>query len=167
MTGIYPGSFDPFTLGHKDIVERAAKFCDKLYIAVSENINKKHLFTDREGEIILTLEERVDMISAVFAGNENIIVESFNGLLVDYMKSKHAMYIIRGLRAVSDFEYEFQMAFANRSINNDVETIFMVPGSRYLFLSSTIVRDIAYNKGDVSKLVPEIVCKKLQEKYSS
>ncbi len=83
------------------------------------------------------------------------------------MKSKHAMYIIRGLRAVSDFEYEFQMAFANRSINNDVETIFMVPGSRYLFLSSTIVRDIAYNKGDVSKLVPEIVCKKLQEKYSS
>ena len=158
MTGIYPGSFDPFTLGHKDIVERAAKFCDKLYIAVSENINKKHLFT---------LEERVDMISAVFAGNENIIVESFNGLLVDYMKSKHAMYIIRGLRAVSDFEYESQMAFANRSINNDVETIFMVPGSRYLFLSSTIVRDIAYNKGDVSKLVPEIVCKKLQEKYSS
>lgn len=156
--GIYPGSFDPFTLGHKDIVERAAKFCDKLYIAVSENINKKHLFT---------LEERVDMISAVFAGNENIIVESFNGLLVDYMKLKHAMYIIRGLRAVSDFEYEFQMAFANRSINNDVETIFMVPGSRYLFLSSTIVRDIAYNKGDVSKLVPEIVCKKLQEKYSS
>ena len=109
----------------------------------------------------------VDMISAVCAGNENIIVESFNGLLVDYMKSKHAMYIIRGLRAVSDFEYEFQMAFANRSINNDVETIFMVPGSRYLFLSSTIVRDIAYNKGDVSKLVPEIVCKKLQEKYSS
>ncbi len=158
MMGIYPGSFDPFTLGHKDIVERAAKFCDKLYIAVSENINKKHLFT---------LEERVDMISAVFAGNENIIVESFNGLLVDYMKLKHAMYIIRGLRAVSDFEYEFQMAFANRSINNDVETIFMVPGSRYLFLSSTIVRDIAYNKGDVSKLVPEIVCKKLQEKYSS
>ena len=158
MTGIYPGSFDPFTLGHKDIVERAAKFCDKLYIAVSENINKKHLFT---------LEERVDMISAVFAGNENIIVESFNGLLVDYMKSKHAMYIIRGLRDVSDFEYEFQMAFANRSINNDVETIFMVPGSRYLFLSSTIVRDIAYNKGDVSKLVPEIVFKKLQEKYSS
>lgn len=157
MTGVYPGSFDPFTLGHKDIVERAVKFCDKLYIAVSENINKKHLFT---------LEERVAMIKEVFSDNDNIIVESFSGLLVDYMQSKQAAYIIRGLRAVSDFEYEFQMAFANRSINNNVETIFMVPGSRYLFLSSTIVRDIAYNKGDVSKLVPEAVCKKLQEKYN-
>ena len=157
MTGVYPGSFDPFTLCHKDIVERAAKFCDKLYIAVSENINKKHLFT---------LEERVAMIKEVFSDNDNIIVESFSGLLVDYMQSKQAAYIIRGLRAVSDFEYEFQMAFANRSINNNVETIFMVPGSRYLFLSSTIVRDIAYNKGDVSKLVPEAVCKKLIEKYN-
>ncbi len=156
MTGVYPGSFDPFTLGHKDIVERAAKFCDKLYIAVSENINKKHLFT---------LEERVEMIREVFAGNDNIIVESFNGLLVNYMQSKKAAYIIRGLRAVSDFEYEFQMAFANRSINNNVETIFMVPGSRYLFLSSTIVRDIAYNKGDVSNLVPEVVNKRLMEIY--
>lgn len=156
MTGVYPGSFDPFTLGHKDIVERAAKFCNKLYIAVSENINKKHLFT---------LEERVAMISEVFADNDNIIVESFSGLLVDYMQSKQASYIIRGLRAVSDFEYEFQMAFANRSINNNVETIFMVPGSRYLFLSSTIVRDIAYNKGDVSNLVPEVVNKRLVEIY--
>lgn len=157
MLGVYPGSFDPFTLGHKDIVERAAKFCDKLFIAVSENINKKHLFS---------LDERVDMIREVFAGNSNIVVESFSGLLVDYMQSRNAQYIIRGLRAVSDFEYEFQMAFANRNINNSVETIFMVPGSKYLFLSSTIVRDIAYNKGDVSNLVPEPVYKKLMEKYS-
>lgn len=157
MLGVYPGSFDPFTLGHKDIVERAAKFCDKLFIAVSENINKKHLFT---------LDERVDMIREVFAGNSNIVVESFSGLLVDYMQSRNAQYIIRGLRAVSDFEYEFQMAFANRNINNSVETIFMVPGSQYLFLSSTIVRDIAYNKGDVSNLVPEPVYKKLMEKYN-
>lgn len=157
MLGVYPGSFDPFTLGHKDIVERAAKFCDKLFIAVSENINKKHLFS---------LDERVDMIREVFAGNSNIVVESFSGLLVDYMHSRNAQYIIRGLRAVSDFEYEFQMAFANRNINNSVETIFMVPGSQYLFLSSTIVRDIAYNKGDVSNLVPEPVYKKLMEKYN-
>lgn len=157
MLGVYPGSFDPFTLGHKDIVERAAKFCDKLFIAVSENINKKHLFS---------LYERVDMIREVFAGNSNIVVESFSGLLVDYMQSRNAQYIIRGLRAVSDFEYEFQMAFANRNINNSVETIFMVPGSQYLFLSSTIVRDIAYNKGDVSNLVPEPVYKKLMEKYN-
>lgn len=157
MLGVYPGSFDPFTLGHKDIVERAAKFCDKLFIAVSENINKKHLFS---------LDERVDMIREVFSGNSNIVVESFSGLLVDYMQSRNAQYIIRGLRAVSDFEYEFQMAFANRNINNSVETIFMVPGSQYLFLSSTIVRDIAYNKGDVSNLVPEPVYKKLMEKYN-
>ncbi len=157
MLGVYPGSFDPFTLGHKDIVERAAKFCDKLFIAVSENINKKHLFT---------LDERVEMIKEVFSENNNIVVESFSGLLVDYMQSRNAQYIIRGLRAVSDFEYEFQMAFANRNINNSVETIFMVPGSQYLFLSSTIVRDIAYNKGDVSNLVPEPVYKKLMEKYN-
>ena len=157
MLGVYPGSFDPFTLGHKDIVERAAKFCDKLFIAVSENINKKHLFS---------LDERVEMIREVFAGNSSIVVESFSGLLVDYMQSRNAQYIIRGLRAVSDFEYEFQMAFANRNINNSVETIFMVPGSQYLFLSSTIVRDIAYNKGDVSNLVPEPVYKKLMEKYN-
>lgn len=157
MLGVYPGSFDPFTLGHKDIVERAAKFCDKLFIAVSENINKKHLFT---------LDERVDMIKEVFSENSNIVVESFSGLLVDYMQSRNAQYIIRGLRAVSDFEYEFQMAFTNRNINNSVETIFMVPGSQYLFLSSTIVRDIAYNKGDVSNLVPEPVYKKLMEKYN-
>ncbi|MDY5050329.1 MAG: pantetheine-phosphate adenylyltransferase, partial [Candidatus Mucispirillum faecigallinarum] len=156
MLGVYPGSFDPFTLGHKDIVERAAKFCDKLFIAVSENINKKHLFS---------LDERVEMIREVFAGNSSIVVESFSGLLVDYMQSRNAQYIIRGLRAVSDFEYEFQMAFANRNINSSVETIFMVPGSQYLFLSSTIVRDIAYNKGDVSNLVPEPVYKKLMEKY--
>lgn len=157
MLGVYPGSFDPFTLGHKDIVERAAKFCDKLFIAVSENINKKHLFS---------LDERVEMIREVFAGNSSIVVESFSGLLVDYMQSRNAQYIIRGLRAVSDFEYEFQMAFANRNINSSVETIFMMPGSKYLFLSSTIVRDIAYNKGDVSSLVPEPVYKKLMEKYN-
>ena len=157
MIGFYAGSFDPFTLGHKDIVERAAKFCDKLFIAVSENINKKHLFS---------LDERVEMIREVFAGNSSIVVESFSGLLVDYMQSRNAQYIIRGLRAVSDFEYEFQMAFANRNINSSVETIFMVPGSQYLFLSSTIVRDIAYNKGDVSNLVPEPVYKKLMEKYN-
>lgn len=156
MTGVYPGSFDPFTLGHKDIVERALKFCDTLYIAVSDNINKNHMFSQSE---------RVEMIKDAFKDNSKIIVESFQGLLVDYMLAKKASFIIRGLRAVSDFEYEFQMAFANRSINSDIETVFMVPDSRYLFLSSTIVRDIAYNKGDVSKLVPEPVYKRLVETY--
>ncbi len=156
MIGVYPGSFDPFTLGHKDIVERAGKFFNKLYIGVSENINKSHLFS---------LPERVEMIKDVFKNRENIIVEGFHGLLVDYMKSKNASYIVRGLRAVSDFEYEFQMAFANRSIDNNIETIFMVPESKHLFLSSTVVKDIAYNKGDVSNMVPQAIFKKLLEKY--
>lgn len=156
MTGVYPGSFDPFTLGHKDIVERALKFCNTLYIAVSDNINKKHLFPK---------EERVEMIRQTFKGNDKIIVESFQGLLVDYMLTKKASFIIRGLRAVSDFEYEFQMAFANRNIESSIETIFMVPGSQYLFLSSTIVRDIARNNGDISKLVPEPVLEKFKKIY--
>ena len=156
MTGVYPGSFDPFTLGHKDIVERALKFCNTLYIAVSDNINKKHLFSK---------EERVEMIRQTFKGNDKIIVESFQGLLVDYMLAKKASFIIRGLRAVSDFEYEFQMAFANRNIESSIETIFMVPGSQYLFLSSTIVRDIARNNGDISKLVPKPVLEKFKKIY--
>lgn len=156
MTGVYPGSFDPFTLGHKDIVERALKFCNTLYIAVSDNINKKHLFSK---------EERVEMIRQTFKGNDKIIVESFQGLLVDYMLAKKASFIIRGLRAVSDFEYEFQMAFTNRNIESSIETIFMVPGSQYLFLSSTIVRDIARNNGDISKLVPKPVLEKFKKIY--
>ena len=156
MKVVYPGSFDPFTLGHKDIVERALKFCDTLYIAVSDNINKKHLFSQNE---------RLEMIKETFKDNKNIIVEHFNGLLVDYMVKKNAAFIIRGLRAVSDFEYEFQMAFANRSINNNIETIFMVPGSQYLFLSSTIVRDIARNNGDISNLVPPAVAEKFKAIY--
>lgn len=156
MTGVYPGSFDPFTLGHKDIVERALKFCNTLFIAVSDNINKKHLFSK---------EERVEMIRQTFKGNDKIIVESFQGLLVNYMLAKKASFIIRGLRAVSDFEYEFQMAFANRNIESSIETIFMVPGSQYLFLSSTIVRDIARNNGDISKLVPEPVLEKFKKIY--
>ena len=156
MTGVYPGSFDPFTLGHKDIVERALKFCNTLYIAVSDNINKKHLFSK---------EERVEMIRQTFKCNDKIIVESFQGLLVDYMLAKKASFIIRGLRAVSDFEYEFQMAFTNRNIESSIETIFMVPGSQYLFLSSTIVRDIARNNGDISKLVPKPVLEKFKKIY--
>ncbi len=156
MTGVYPGSFDPFTLGHKDIVERALKFCNTLYIAVSDNINKKHLFSK---------EERVEMIRQTFKGNDKIIVESFQGLLVDYMLAKKASFIIRGLRAVSDFEYEFQMAFTNRNLESSIETIFMVPGSQYLFLSSTIVRDIARNNGDISKLVPKPVLEKFKKIY--
>ena len=154
MQGVYTGSFDPLTLGHKDIVERALKMCDKLYIAVSDNINKKHLFSK---------DERVEMIKETFKGNEKIVVESFQGLLVDYVLSKKASFIIRGLRAVSDFEYEFQMAFANRNIESSIETVFMVPSSQYLFLSSTIVRDIARNNGDISKLVPEKVMENFQK----
>ena len=118
--------------------------------------NKKHLFSK---------EERVEMIRQTFKGNDKIIVESFQGLLVDYMLAKKASFIIRGLRAVSDFEYEFQMAFTNRNLESSIETIFMVPGSQYLFLSSTIVRDIARNNGDISKLVPKPVLEKFKKIY--
>lgn len=156
MIGVYPGSFDPLTLGHYDIILRASKLCDTLYIAVSENISKTPLFT---------IDERVEMIRESLSGISNVKVESFNGLLVDYMKKKGAGFIIRGMRAVSDFEYEFQMALANRNLFDTCETLFMVPDSKYVFLSSTIVRDISRHGGDISNLVTEPVMRKLKEKF--
>ena len=158
MIGVYPGSFDPLTNGHVDIALRASKFCDTMYVAISNNINKNNLFTS---------DERLEMAKDVFKNHKNIIVEKFDGLLVNYMIEKKSDYIIRGLRAVSDFEYEFQMALANRNLNKEVETIFMVPSDKYIFLSSTIVRDIAKHAGEVSSLVPEIVLKKLKEKFNN
>lgn len=156
MIGVYPGSFDPLTNGHLDIALRASKFVDTLYVAISHHINKNNLFT---------IDERVEMAKEVFKDYDNIIIEKFDGLLVDYMIAKKSNYIIRGLRAVSDFEYEFQMALANRNLNNEVETIFMVPSQKYIFLSSTIVRDIARNKGDIESLVQPIIKAKLDEKF--
>jgi len=144
--GIYPGSFDPITNGHLDIIERASRLCDKVIVAVLKNTNKNPMFT---------LEERVALIEEVVAPFENVIVECFSGLLVDYAKQHNAKVIIKGLRAVSDFEYEFQMALMNRKLSPDVETIFLMTSSKNSYLSSSIVKEVAKFGGCIEGLVPQ------------
>lgn len=156
MKAIYPGSFDPLTLGHYDIVKRASEMCEVLYVAISPNIKKTPLFS---------LEERVDMARVALEKFKNVHVEGFNGLLADYVDKIGANYVIRGLRAVSDFEFEFQMALMNRTLNKRIETIFMMPGGKYIFLSSTMIKDVASHGGDVSPFVPENVNKALKSKF--
>ena len=156
MIAIYPGSFDPLTLGHYDLVERAAQMCDKLYVSISVNILKTALFT---------IEERVNMTAEALSGFKNVTVESFDGLLADYAARKGAGYVIRGLRAVSDFEFEFQLALMNRTLNPKMETIFMMPGQNYIFLSSTLIKDIARHGGELEKFVPANVEKCLRAKF--
>lgn len=156
MKAIYPGSFDPLTLGHYDIVQRASEMCEVLYVAISPNIKKTPLFS---------LEERVDMARVALEQFKNVYVEGFNGLLADYVDKIGANYVIRGLRAVSDFEFEFQMALMNRTLNKRIETIFMMPGGKYIFLSSTMIKDVASHGGDVSPFVPENVNKALKSKF--
>lgn len=157
--GVYPGSFDPVTLGHVDIIRRSAKLVDKLIIAVLNNSEKNPLFT---------VEERVNMIKRVTSDLPNVEVDSFHGLLVDYMKLKNANVIFRGLRAVSDFEYELQIAQLNRNLNESADTMFLATSVEYAYLSSSSVREIAKYKGDISKLVPseliEVIHKKYEEK---
>lgn len=154
---IYPGSFDPLTYGHLDIIERACKIFDKVIVSVFINPNKKGLFT---------LEERIDILKNVIGLNKQIVIESFDGLLTDYLKEKNIKIVIRGLRAVSDLEYEFQYASANRTLCPEIETIFFMPRLRYSYLSSTVVREIARFGGDISKMVPPYVVKKVKEKYA-
>jgi pantetheine-phosphate adenylyltransferase len=156
-TAIYPGTFDPFTNGHLDLVIRCKKMFDKVIIGVGENPNKRHLFS---------VNERVSLIKDAVAGIDSVVVESFDTLLVDFAASKGISSVIRGLRAVSDFEYELQMALMNRKLAADVETVFLMPSLRYIFLSSTIVKEAAEYGGDVSQLVPENVASALKEKYS-
>ncbi|MFC1855375.1 pantetheine-phosphate adenylyltransferase [Thermodesulfobacteriota bacterium] len=154
---IYPGSFDPITNGHLDLILRGASVFDELIVAVAESPKKKLLFSTKE---------RIEMVKESVAGNDRVSVESFSGLLVDYVKSKNASVIIRGLRAVSDFEYELSMALMNRRLNLNIETFFMMTSDPYTYLSSGMVREIASLRGSVSGLVPEIVEKKLNERYS-
>ncbi|RKY32261.1 MAG: pantetheine-phosphate adenylyltransferase [Candidatus Omnitrophota bacterium] len=154
---VYPGSFDPITYGHIDVIERSLKFFEKIIVAVSYNTRKKYLFT---------LEERVNMVKEVFKDRREIEVDSFRGLLVDYLRKKNVYIVIRGLRAVSDFEYEFQMALINRKLNPEIETIFMMPKEEFFYISSSLVKEIAELKGNLSYFVPEIVEKKLREKFS-
>jgi len=156
MIFVYPGSFDPVTNGHLDIIERAAKICDKLIVAVLVNRNKTPVFT---------LEERVAFLKEVLNGKPNIEIATFSGLLVDFMKKKGATTIIKGLRAVSDFEYEFQMALLNKNIDNNIETLFMMTGVNYSYLSSSAVRELACHGGNIKDLVPDIIIEKIYKKF--
>lgn len=153
---IYPGSFDPITNGHIDIIDRASKISDKLIVSVLNNNEKKSLFT---------VDERVEMIKESTKNFQNVEVEYFDGLLVDYAKRKNANIIIRGLRAVTDFEYELQLAQTNRELYNEVETLFLLTSIQYSYLSSSIVKQVAEENGDISKFVPDFVANKLKEKY--
>jgi pantetheine-phosphate adenylyltransferase len=153
---IYPGSFDPLTNGHIDIVERALAIFDKVIIAILHNPSKKSLFT---------VEERVEMALQSFNGTKAISVDSFGGLLVDYARMKNAVGIIRGMRAISDFENEFQMALMNRKLNKEVQSVFLMTGLRWIFTSSSIIKEAAQFGGDISDMVPEAVKLKLMEKY--
>lgn len=152
---VYPGSFDPPTKGHLDIIKRGAAIFDEVIVAVLNNSSKKCVFT---------LEERVELLRDCVKDIENVKVESFSGLLIDYCNKEHISAIIRGLRAVSDFEYELQMAQMNRSLNKNVETIFLTTSTKYSFLSSSIVKEVAKYNGDISNLVSENVEKALNEK---
>jgi pantetheine-phosphate adenylyltransferase len=145
---VYPGSFDPITNGHLDIIYRASKLCDKLIVAVLVNNGKKPFFS---------IEERIELLNCVLADRPDIEVDSFSGLLIDYMKKKNATAIIKGLRAVSDFEYEMQMASLNKNLDPETETLFMMSSVNYSFLSSSAVKEIAKNGGKIDGLVPECI----------
>ena len=154
-TVIYPGTFDPITNGHVDIIKRAATLFDKVIVAIAQNIRKQPMFS---------VEERRQMIRSAVENLENIEVDSFKGLLVDYARSQRAQGIIRGLRAISDFEYEFQMALMNRRLFEDVVTIFLMPHEKYTYLNSSVVKEVARCGGDVSTFVPKLVVNKLKER---
>lgn len=153
---IYPGTFDPITNGHISILNRALKIFDKLVIAILNNRQKEPLFT---------LEERLAMIREVLKSLGNVEVDYFDGLLVDYAVKKGTNVVIRGLRALSDFEYEFQLALMNRKLNRDVQSVFLMTDYKWFYTSSTIIKEAAKWGGDISGLVPPLVCKKLKEKY--
>ncbi|MBC1421256.1 MULTISPECIES: pantetheine-phosphate adenylyltransferase [Listeria] len=154
---VIPGTFDPITNGHLDIIERAAKIFDVLYVSVLNNSSKKPLFN---------VEERMEMIKQVTAHLPNIQVESASGLTVDYAAMRGATAIVRGLRAVSDFEYEMQIASMNRTLNAAIETFFVMTNTKYSFLSSSMVKEVAQYQGDISELVPEIVNQAIQAKFN-
>jgi pantetheine-phosphate adenylyltransferase len=154
-SAIYPGSFDPITNGHVDIIERGLKVFDRVVVAVLENPKKRPLFTTKE---------RVKMIQDIFGANPRVEVRAFDGLLVDFARAQRTRVVIRGLRAISDFEYEFQMALMNRSLAPDIETFFMMPSVHYSFLSSNLVREVAGLGGAVEGLVPGSVARKLRNK---
>jgi pantetheine-phosphate adenylyltransferase len=156
-SAIYPGSFDPITNGHVDIIERGLKVFDRVVVAVLENPKKRPLFTTKE---------RVRMIQEIFASRKDVEVRAFDGLLVDFARAQGTRVVIRGLRAISDFEYEFQMALMNRSLAPDIETFFMMPSVHYSFLSSNVVREVAGLGGSVEGLVPGKVARRLRNRLA-
>ena len=152
---VYPGSFDPLTNGHVDIIERGTHLFDKIIVAILVNVEKSPLFT---------MEERVEIVREVFKGRPNVEVDTFDGLLVDYVAKRKADVIVRGLRALSDFETEFQMALMNRRLSPDIETVFMMPAEQYTYISSRLIKEVFSLGGQVRGLVPEIVESRLSEK---
>ncbi|MBE5964781.1 MAG: pantetheine-phosphate adenylyltransferase [Lachnospira sp.] len=154
---IYPGSFDPVTLGHLDIIERAAKMVDKLIIGVLNNNTKNPLFS---------ADDRVNMLKEVTSHLDNVEVEAFSGLLIDFVKRKNADVVIRGLRAITDFEYELQMAQTNRTMEPTFDTIFLITSLQYAYLSSSTVKEVAKFGGDLNKFLPQQVIPKVKDKYN-
>jgi pantetheine-phosphate adenylyltransferase len=156
VTAIYPGSFDPVTNGHLDLITRASNIFDKLIVAVAHNLEKDPLFTETE---------RVEMLETATFKWVNVEIDVFDGLLMDYARAKNAHVVVRGIRAVSDYEYELQMAMMNRKIEPDVETVFMLPAEQYSYLSSRLVRELARLGGPIKEFVPAIVHERLSVKF--
>lgn len=154
---IYPGSFDPVTNGHLDIIERGLKLFDKIIIAILTNPGKQFLFT---------LEERMQMLEVCLKKFPNVKIDTFNGLTVDYAAQCNAQGILRGLRALSDFEYEFQMALMNRRLNREIQTVFLMTGMRWIYTSSSIIKEAAQFGGNIKGMVPPVVEKRIKEKYA-
>ena len=158
LIAVYPGTFDPMTLGHEDVIRRATQLFDRVIVAVAAGHHKKAMFT---------LQERIEMAKEVVVGYERVTVESFSGLLRDFVVARGGKAMVRGLRAVTDFDYEFQLAGMNRSLMPDVETVFLTPSDKYQFISSTFVREIAVLGGEVDKFVTASIQRRLQEKVRS
>jgi pantetheine-phosphate adenylyltransferase len=155
---VYPGSFDPLTNGHVDIILRGARLFDRIIVAILVNAEKSPLFT---------MAERVDIARAVFKEQPHVEIDTFDGLLVDYVERRRAQVIVRGLRAVSDFEFEFQMALMNQRLNSRIETVFMMPAEKYTYISSRLIKEVFSLGGRVHGLVPELVEERLREKRSA
>lgn len=157
-TAVYPGTFDPLTMGHRSLVRRALKVFDRVIVAVAEQTPKQPMFT---------LDERVTMIREVFANEPRVSAQPFGGLLVDYVRGTGAKVILRGMRAVSDFDYEFQMALMNRRLDKDIESVFLMTDFKWLYISSTIIKELARAGGDYEGLVPEPVMRRLRERFGA
>lgn len=152
---IYPGTFDPITNGHLDVINRALEMFDVVHVAIARNVSKNALFSP---------DERIELIKEVTKSVDGVEVEFFDGLIVDYAAQKNVGTIVRGLRAISDFDYEFQMALTNRKLSSDIQTVFLMPSEDNFYISSTMIKEIATLKGDVSKFVPEFVVEQLSKK---